>query len=125
MKSETLLSRSGKSPVVKMEIAAGGNQWLYKCSLKNLHHVLLLIIVAVALSPPRHLSFSEIGHGAVKVSWDAASRAVRAHRVTYISSRGSNAGEASPCLGTQECAKTGRTAMECECAVNSSDLAVE
>ncbi|XP_048676749.1 collagen alpha-1(XX) chain isoform X4 [Caretta caretta] len=47
----------------------------------------------LALSPPRHLSFSEIGHGAVKVSWDAASRAVRAHRVTYISSRGSNAGE--------------------------------
>uniref|UniRef100_A0A8C3RP78 Collagen alpha-1(XX) chain n=1 Tax=Chelydra serpentina TaxID=8475 RepID=A0A8C3RP78_CHESE len=53
----------------------------------------------LALSPPRHLSFSEISHGSVRVSWDAASRAVRAHRVTYISSRGSNAGEASPCLG--------------------------
>ncbi|XP_067410193.1 collagen alpha-1(XX) chain [Emydura macquarii macquarii] len=47
----------------------------------------------LALSPPRHLSFSEISHGSVKVSWEAASRDVRAHRVTYISSRGSNAGE--------------------------------
>ncbi|KAH1182326.1 hypothetical protein KIL84_010080 [Mauremys mutica] len=47
----------------------------------------------LALSPPRHLSFSEVSHGSVKVSWAAASRAVRAHRVTYISSRGSNAGE--------------------------------
>ncbi|TFK05201.1 T-box transcription factor TBX15 [Platysternon megacephalum] len=47
----------------------------------------------LALSPPRHLSFSEVSHGSVKVSWAAASRGVRAHRVTYISSRGSNAGE--------------------------------
>ncbi|XP_053901396.1 collagen alpha-1(XX) chain isoform X3 [Malaclemys terrapin pileata] len=47
----------------------------------------------LALSPPRHLSFSEVSHGSVKVSWAAASRAVRAHRVTYNSSRGSNAGE--------------------------------
>uniref|UniRef100_A0A452GNW8 Collagen alpha-1(XX) chain n=1 Tax=Gopherus agassizii TaxID=38772 RepID=A0A452GNW8_9SAUR len=47
----------------------------------------------LALSPPRHLSFSEVSHGSVKVSWAAASRAVRAHRVTYISSRGSNSGE--------------------------------
>ncbi|XP_032622293.1 collagen alpha-1(XX) chain [Chelonoidis abingdonii] len=47
----------------------------------------------LALSAPRHLSFSEVSHGSVKVSWAVASRAVRAHRVTYISSRGSNAGE--------------------------------
>uniref|UniRef100_A0A8C4XZQ5 Collagen type XX alpha 1 chain n=1 Tax=Gopherus evgoodei TaxID=1825980 RepID=A0A8C4XZQ5_9SAUR len=47
----------------------------------------------LALSPPRNLSFSEVSHGSVKVSWAAASRAVRAHRVTYISSRGSNSGE--------------------------------
>lgn len=47
----------------------------------------------LALSPPGHLSFSEISHGSVKVSWEAASRAVRAHRVTYVSSRGSNARE--------------------------------
>uniref|UniRef100_A0A8C8R9W4 Collagen alpha-1(XX) chain n=1 Tax=Pelusios castaneus TaxID=367368 RepID=A0A8C8R9W4_9SAUR len=47
----------------------------------------------LALSPPRHLNFSEISHGSVKVSWEVASHAVRAHRVTYLSSRGSNARE--------------------------------
>uniref|UniRef100_A0A8D0HJ24 Collagen alpha-1(XX) chain n=1 Tax=Sphenodon punctatus TaxID=8508 RepID=A0A8D0HJ24_SPHPU len=47
----------------------------------------------LALSPPQHLSFSEINHGSVRVNWEAVSRAVKAHRVTYISSRGSNTGE--------------------------------
>ncbi|XP_019365652.1 PREDICTED: collagen alpha-1(XX) chain [Gavialis gangeticus] len=46
-----------------------------------------------ALSPPRHLSFSEISHGSVRVSWEAASPDVKAHRVTYVSSQGSNTGE--------------------------------
>ncbi|XP_025948628.2 collagen alpha-1(XX) chain [Dromaius novaehollandiae] len=47
----------------------------------------------LALSPPRYLSFSEISHASVRVSWEAASQAVKAHRVTYVSSRGSNTGE--------------------------------
>ncbi|XP_025057443.1 collagen alpha-1(XX) chain [Alligator sinensis] len=46
-----------------------------------------------ALSPPRHLGFSEISHGSVRVSWEAASPDVKAHRVTYVSSQGSNTGE--------------------------------
>uniref|UniRef100_A0A8C3JYN8 Collagen alpha-1(XX) chain n=1 Tax=Calidris pygmaea TaxID=425635 RepID=A0A8C3JYN8_9CHAR len=47
----------------------------------------------LALSPPRYLSFSELSHASVRVSWEAASPAVKAHRVAYVSSRGSNAGE--------------------------------
>ncbi|KFV72898.1 Collagen alpha-1(XX) chain, partial [Struthio camelus australis] len=47
----------------------------------------------LALSPPRYLSFSEISHASVRVSWEAASQAVKAHRVTYVSSRGSDTGE--------------------------------
>uniref|UniRef100_A0A8C0AQ17 Collagen alpha-1(XX) chain n=1 Tax=Buteo japonicus TaxID=224669 RepID=A0A8C0AQ17_9AVES len=47
----------------------------------------------LALSPPRYLSFSELSHASVRVSWEAASPAVKAHHVTYVSSRGSNAGE--------------------------------
>ncbi|XP_075624812.1 collagen alpha-1(XX) chain isoform X3 [Balearica regulorum gibbericeps] len=47
----------------------------------------------LALSPPRYLSFSELSHASVRVSWEAASPAVKAHRVTYVSSRGSNTGE--------------------------------
>uniref|UniRef100_A0A8B9NT82 Collagen alpha-1(XX) chain n=1 Tax=Apteryx owenii TaxID=8824 RepID=A0A8B9NT82_APTOW len=45
------------------------------------------------LGPPRYLSFSEISHASVRVSWEAASQTVKAHRVTYVSSRGSNTGE--------------------------------
>ncbi|XP_071616240.1 collagen alpha-1(XX) chain [Heliangelus exortis] len=47
----------------------------------------------LALSPPRSLSFSELSHASVRVSWEAASPAVRSHHLTYVSSRGSNAGE--------------------------------
>lgn len=65
------------------------------CSLWNLR-VLSLLLVAVALSPPRYLSFSELSHASVRVSWDVASPAVKSHRVTYVSSRGSNPGEVSP-----------------------------
>ncbi|KGL80655.1 Collagen alpha-1(XX) chain, partial [Tinamus guttatus] len=42
------------------------------------------------LRPPRYLSFSEIGHASVRVSWEAASPAATAHRVSYASSRGSS-----------------------------------
>lgn len=45
------------------------------------------------LSPPRYLSFSELSHASVRVSWEAASRAVKAHHVTYEASGGSNTGE--------------------------------
>lgn len=65
------------------------------CSLGKLG-VLSLTVVAVALSPPRYLSFSELSHASVRVSWEAASPAVKAHRVAYVSSRGSNTGEVSP-----------------------------
>ncbi|XP_062998955.1 collagen alpha-1(XX) chain [Elgaria multicarinata webbii] len=47
----------------------------------------------LALSPPKHLHFSNISHASVRVNWEAALRAVKTHRVTYISSRGSNIGE--------------------------------
>uniref|UniRef100_A0A8C3KZX4 Collagen type XX alpha 1 chain n=1 Tax=Chrysolophus pictus TaxID=9089 RepID=A0A8C3KZX4_CHRPC len=47
----------------------------------------------LALSPPRYLSFSELSHASVRVSWEPASLAVKGHRVTYVSSRGSNTGE--------------------------------
>ncbi|XP_054247953.1 collagen alpha-1(XX) chain [Indicator indicator] len=47
----------------------------------------------LALSPPRYLSFSELSHTSVRVSWEAASPAVKAHHVTYLSSRGSNGGK--------------------------------
>uniref|UniRef100_A0A8V0ZZ42 Collagen alpha-1(XX) chain n=1 Tax=Gallus gallus TaxID=9031 RepID=A0A8V0ZZ42_CHICK len=47
----------------------------------------------LALSPPRYLSFSELSHSSVRVSWEPASPAVKGHRVTYMSSRGSNTGE--------------------------------
>uniref|UniRef100_A0A8C6JBX7 Uncharacterized protein n=1 Tax=Melopsittacus undulatus TaxID=13146 RepID=A0A8C6JBX7_MELUD len=47
----------------------------------------------LALSPPRYLSFSELSHASVRVSWEAASPAVKAHHVSYVSSRGSNAVE--------------------------------
>uniref|UniRef100_A0A663MU80 Collagen alpha-1(XX) chain n=1 Tax=Athene cunicularia TaxID=194338 RepID=A0A663MU80_ATHCN len=47
----------------------------------------------LALSPPRYLSFSELSHASVRVSWEAASPAVKAHHVTYVSNRGSNAGK--------------------------------
>uniref|UniRef100_A0A8V0ZLA0 Collagen alpha-1(XX) chain n=1 Tax=Gallus gallus TaxID=9031 RepID=A0A8V0ZLA0_CHICK len=50
----------------------------------------------LALSPPRYLSFSELSHSSVRVSWEPASPAVKGHRVTYMSSRGSNTGEVSP-----------------------------
>uniref|UniRef100_A0A7M4EDF1 Collagen type XX alpha 1 chain n=1 Tax=Crocodylus porosus TaxID=8502 RepID=A0A7M4EDF1_CROPO len=59
-------------------------------------HTLLMTVIAGALSPPRHLSFSEISHGSVRVSWEAASPDVKAHRVTYVSSQGSNTGEVIP-----------------------------
>ncbi|NWY68605.1 COKA1 protein, partial [Erithacus rubecula] len=41
----------------------------------------------LALSPPRFLSFSELSHASVRVSW-AGAPAARAHRLTYLSSRG-------------------------------------
>ncbi|KAL8179651.1 UNVERIFIED_CONTAM: hypothetical protein K2H54_070360, partial [Gekko kuhli] len=47
----------------------------------------------LALSPPPRLSFSDVSHGSVRVNWEATLRAVKAHRVTYMSSRGSNTGE--------------------------------
>uniref|UniRef100_A0A670I2V4 Collagen alpha-1(XX) chain n=1 Tax=Podarcis muralis TaxID=64176 RepID=A0A670I2V4_PODMU len=47
----------------------------------------------LALSPPQFLHFSNISHASVRVNWEAASHAVKKHRVTYISSRGSNTGE--------------------------------
>ncbi|XP_053169524.1 collagen alpha-1(XX) chain isoform X2 [Hemicordylus capensis] len=47
----------------------------------------------LGLSPPQHLRFSDISHGSVRVNWDVSWHAVKAHRVTYISSRGSNTGE--------------------------------
>lgn len=58
--------------------------------------VLSLTVFAVALSPPRYLSFSELSHSSVRVSWAAASPAVRAHHLTYVSGRGGNAGQVSP-----------------------------
>ncbi|XP_042688243.1 collagen alpha-1(XX) chain isoform X1 [Centrocercus urophasianus] len=53
----------------------------------------------LALSPPRYLSFSELSHSSVRVSWEPATLAVKGHRVTYVSSRGSNTGEVEV-LGT-------------------------
>ncbi|RLV97492.1 hypothetical protein DV515_00011707 [Chloebia gouldiae] len=50
----------------------------------------------LALSPPRYLSFSELSHASVRVSWEPAAPAVRAHHVTYVSSRGGNAGQVPP-----------------------------
>uniref|UniRef100_H0ZAW9 Collagen type XX alpha 1 chain n=1 Tax=Taeniopygia guttata TaxID=59729 RepID=H0ZAW9_TAEGU len=47
----------------------------------------------LALSPPRYLSFSELSHASVRVSWEPAALAVRAHHLTYVSSRGGNAGQ--------------------------------
>ncbi|OWK56567.1 Collagen alpha-1(XX) chain [Lonchura striata] len=47
----------------------------------------------LALSPPRYLSFSELSHASVRVSWEPAAPAVRAHHVTYASGRGGNAGQ--------------------------------
>ncbi|XP_021272591.1 collagen alpha-1(XX) chain isoform X2 [Numida meleagris] len=47
----------------------------------------------LALSPPKYLSFSELSHASVRVSWEPASLAVKGHRVTYVSGRGSNTGE--------------------------------
>ncbi|XP_062835111.1 collagen alpha-1(XX) chain [Anolis carolinensis] len=47
----------------------------------------------LALSPPKHLLFSNISHASVQVNWEAAFIAVNAHRITYVSSRGSNSGE--------------------------------
>uniref|UniRef100_A0A8C3Q616 Uncharacterized protein n=1 Tax=Geospiza parvula TaxID=87175 RepID=A0A8C3Q616_GEOPR len=47
----------------------------------------------LALSPPRYLSFSELSHASVRVSWEPAAPAVRAHHLTYVSSRGGNAGQ--------------------------------
>uniref|UniRef100_A0A8D2KS13 Collagen type XX alpha 1 chain n=1 Tax=Varanus komodoensis TaxID=61221 RepID=A0A8D2KS13_VARKO len=47
----------------------------------------------LALSPPKHLHFSNISHASVRVNWEAAFHAVKMHRVTYISNRGSNTGE--------------------------------
>uniref|UniRef100_A0A803TQ24 Collagen type XX alpha 1 chain n=1 Tax=Anolis carolinensis TaxID=28377 RepID=A0A803TQ24_ANOCA len=47
----------------------------------------------VALSPPKHLLFSNISYASVQVNWEAAFIAVNAHRITYVSSRGSNSGE--------------------------------
>nr|XP_060627930.1 collagen alpha-1(XX) chain [Anolis sagrei ordinatus] len=47
----------------------------------------------LALSPPKHLLFSNISHASVQVNWEAAFAAVKAHRITYVSSRGSNSGE--------------------------------
>ncbi|XP_072852842.2 collagen alpha-1(XX) chain [Pogona vitticeps] len=48
----------------------------------------------LALSPPKQLRFSNISHASVRVNWEAASHAVKTHRVTYISSWGSNSGGA-------------------------------
>lgn len=76
--------------------AAGGNRWHCHGAACEKLGVLSLTVVAVALSPPRYLSFSELSHASVLVSWEAASPAVKAHHVTYVSSRGSNAGEVSP-----------------------------
>uniref|UniRef100_A0A8C9EZT5 Collagen type XX alpha 1 chain n=1 Tax=Pavo cristatus TaxID=9049 RepID=A0A8C9EZT5_PAVCR len=50
----------------------------------------------LSLSPPRYLSFSELSHSSVRVSWEPPSLAAKGHRVTYVSSRGSNTGEVSP-----------------------------
>ncbi|XP_066480827.1 collagen alpha-1(XX) chain [Tiliqua scincoides] len=47
----------------------------------------------LGLSPPQQLRFSDISHGSVRVNWEATLHAVKAYRVTYISSRGSNTGE--------------------------------
>ncbi|KAM3839254.1 collagen alpha-1(XX) chain isoform 2-T4 [Vipera latastei] len=47
----------------------------------------------LALSPPRHLHFSNISHMSTCVNWEAASQAVKSHRVMYSSSRGSTVGE--------------------------------
>ncbi|KAF4795759.1 Collagen alpha-1(XX) chain [Turdus rufiventris] len=47
----------------------------------------------LALSPPRYLSFSELSHASVRVSWEPAAPAVRAHHLTYVSSRGGNAAQ--------------------------------
>ncbi|KAJ7332147.1 hypothetical protein JRQ81_014327, partial [Phrynocephalus forsythii] len=46
----------------------------------------------LALGPPKHLRFSNINHASVRVNWEVASHAVKTHRVTYVSSQGSNSG---------------------------------
>lgn len=75
--------------------ASAGNQWhCFGAAFQTLSAV--THCVAVALSPPRYLSFSELSHSSVRVSWEPASPAVKGHRVTYMSSRGSNTGEVSP-----------------------------
>ncbi|XP_074867948.1 collagen alpha-1(XX) chain isoform X2 [Carettochelys insculpta] len=82
---EVLLA--GLSPSTEYSIAVYAMYGEDASDPANIHETTL------ALSPPRHLSFSEISHGSVQVSWEAASHAVRAHRVTYVSSRRRNAGE--------------------------------
>lgn len=70
--------------------------WPFLCAACGGWECCPLTVFAVALSPPRYLSFSELSHSSVRVSWEPAAAAVRAHHVTYVSGRGGNAGQVSP-----------------------------
>lgn len=76
------------------QVAGGNKRCCFGAAFQTLSAV--THCVAVALSPPRYLSFSELSHSSVRVSWEPATLAVKGHRVTYVSSRGSNTGEVSP-----------------------------
>ncbi|XP_008072965.1 collagen alpha-1(XX) chain [Carlito syrichta] len=45
------------------------------------------------LVPPRHLSFSDVSHDSVCVSWEGTLRTVHLVRITYVSSEGGHSGQ--------------------------------
>lgn len=75
-----------------------------KIFMKRIFSSMVNEFFAVPLSPPRYLSFSELSHASVRVSWEAASQAVKAHHVTYEASGGSNTGEVSAHYGVPDTA---------------------
>ncbi|XP_077191952.1 collagen alpha-1(XX) chain isoform X1 [Paroedura picta] len=85
MKSEVLLG--GLSPSTEYSLA------VYAMYGEDASDPASIQETTLALSPPPRLSFSDISHGSVRVNWEATLRAVKIHRVTYMSSRGSNTGE--------------------------------